>query len=87
MFYQQYLVQFLVGLNETYAHVHSQISLKTPVSSVNQAYALVIQEESQMALGVMDINKESLTMLVGMGQMMKGKKFDVVCEHCGYKGH
>lgn len=47
----------------------------------------MIQEESQRALGVMDMNNEPLTMLVGRGQMMKGKRFDVVCEHCGYKGY
>jgi len=47
----------------------------------------VIQEESQRALGVMDMNNEPLTMLVGRGQMMKGKRLDVVCEHCGYKGY
>ncbi|OIT40373.1 hypothetical protein A4A49_65512, partial [Nicotiana attenuata] len=87
MFYQQHLVQFLVGLNETYAHVRSQILLKTLVISVNEAYALVIQEESQRALGVMDMNKEPLTMLAGRGQMMKGKMFGIFCEHCGYKGH
>jgi len=34
MIYQQRLVQFLVGLNETYAHVRSQILLKTPVLSI-----------------------------------------------------
>ncbi|XP_070036348.1 uncharacterized protein [Nicotiana tomentosiformis] len=84
---KQHLVQFLVGLNETYAHVRSQILLKTPVLTVNQAYALVIQEESQRALGVIDLNKEPLTMLAGRGQMIKGKKPVLICEHCGYKGH
>ncbi|XP_019248578.1 PREDICTED: uncharacterized protein LOC109227840 [Nicotiana attenuata] len=84
---KQLLVQILVGLNETYAHVRSQILLKTPVLSVNEAYALVIQEKNQRALGVMDMNKEPLTMLASRGQMMKGKRFGVVCEHCGYKGH
>ncbi|XP_075092056.1 uncharacterized protein LOC142172171 [Nicotiana tabacum] len=64
IFYQQRLVQFLVGLNETYAH-----------------------EETQRALGVIDLNKEPLTMLAGRGQMMKGKKPDVICEPSWYKGH
>nr|XP_033510057.1 uncharacterized protein LOC117274803 [Nicotiana tomentosiformis] len=84
---KQRLVQFLVGLNETYAHVRSQIPLKTTVVIVNQAYTLVIQEESQRALGVMDLNKEPLTILAGRGQMMKGNKLVLICEHHGYKGH
>ncbi|XP_070015317.1 uncharacterized protein [Nicotiana sylvestris] len=87
IFYQQCLVQFLVGLNETYAYVRSQILLKTLVLTVNQAYAPVIQEVSQRAPGVMDLNKEPLTMLAGKGQMTKGKKLGVICDHCGYKGH
>ncbi|OIS95931.1 hypothetical protein A4A49_58602, partial [Nicotiana attenuata] len=45
------LLQFLVGLNESYSHVRSQVLLKTPVLTVNQAYALVIQKESQRTLG------------------------------------
>ncbi|XP_075075958.1 uncharacterized protein LOC142162854 [Nicotiana tabacum] len=36
------LLQFLVGLNESYDHVTSQVLLKTPILTVNQAYALVI---------------------------------------------
>lgn len=60
--------------------------MKTPVLTVNQAYALAIQEESQRALGVIDNYKEPLTMFAGRGQNMKGKKPDLICEHCGYKG-
>ncbi|XP_070047259.1 uncharacterized protein [Nicotiana tomentosiformis] len=40
------LLQFLVGLNESYSQVRSKILLKTLVLNVIQAYALVIQEES-----------------------------------------
>ncbi|TMW99424.1 hypothetical protein EJD97_002603 [Solanum chilense] len=36
--------------------------------SINQAYAIVIQEESQRLLGEVDSNKEPLTMMVGRGQ-------------------
>ncbi|OIT27510.1 hypothetical protein A4A49_65019, partial [Nicotiana attenuata] len=47
---------------------------------------LVIQEESQRALSVMDMNKEPLTMLAGRGQMMKGKRFGLIYEYYGYEG-
>lgn len=59
-FYQQRLLQFLVGLNESYGHVRSQILMKAPVLTVNQAYALAIQEESQRALGVIDKLQRSI---------------------------
>ncbi|XP_019069487.2 uncharacterized protein [Solanum lycopersicum] len=41
---QQRLLQFLVGLNESYAQVRSSILLIPSVRSVNQAYEMAIQE-------------------------------------------
>ncbi|XP_019257783.1 PREDICTED: uncharacterized protein LOC109236000 [Nicotiana attenuata] len=81
------LLQFLVGLNESYSQVRSQILLKTPVLTVNQAYALVIQEEIQHELSVLEVNREPLTMMTGHNQGCKAKKIGIVCEHRGYKGH
>lgn len=42
----QRLLQFLMGLNESFSHIRSDILLRSPVLTVNQAYAVVIQEES-----------------------------------------
>jgi len=64
----QCLLQFLMGLNESFSHVRSDILLKTPVLTINQAYALVIQEESQRGLGVADGSRDSMTMMVGRHQ-------------------
>ncbi|XP_039011686.1 uncharacterized protein LOC120140771 [Hibiscus syriacus] len=44
---QQQLLQFIMGLNETYSLIRSQILLMQPLPSVNQAYSMVAQEESQ----------------------------------------
>ncbi|XP_016472800.1 uncharacterized protein LOC107794785 [Nicotiana tabacum] len=43
----QKLVKFLMGLNETYAPQRSQILIMHPIPSLNQAYSMLIQEESQ----------------------------------------
>ncbi|KAH0647818.1 hypothetical protein KY290_033808 [Solanum tuberosum] len=77
-----------MGINESYSHVRSDILLKEIVPTVNQAYATVIQEETQRLLGVMDVNKEPLTIMVNRKQGFKGRKlYDTACEHCGYKNH
>lgn len=56
--------------------------------SVNEAYEIVSQEESQRLLGVVDVNKDPLTMLAGIThQVLKPKRPSVICEHRGYKGH
>lgn len=62
---QQRLLQFLVGLNESYAQVRSSILLSATVPSVNQAYAMAIQEESQRRLGQAEGGKDPLTMMAG----------------------
>ncbi|XP_070055181.1 uncharacterized protein LOC142179862 [Nicotiana tabacum] len=82
------LLQFLVGLNESYSHVRSEILLKILVLIVNQAYALAVQEKSQRTLSVANSDKEPLTMLAGRGQGFKAtRKPGFICDYCGYKGH
>lgn len=90
----QKLLQFLMGLNETYSHVRSDILLRIPILNVNQAYVVVVQEESLRKLGIPDINRESLSLLaVNRGEVSKPKKITsggvigtipgTVCDHCG----
>ncbi|OIT26309.1 hypothetical protein A4A49_64522, partial [Nicotiana attenuata] len=61
----QRLLQFLMGLNESYSNLRSNLLARRPIVSVNEAYATVSQEESQRLLGVVDVNKEPLKMLAG----------------------
>ncbi|KAB5519408.1 hypothetical protein DKX38_023727 [Salix brachista] len=45
------LLQFLMGLNESYSAVRGQILLMNPLPTLRRAYALVSQEEKQRELG------------------------------------
>ncbi|XP_024159763.1 uncharacterized protein LOC112167035 [Rosa chinensis] len=45
------LMQFLMGLNESYAATRGHILLMNPLPSVRQAYASLVQEEKQRELG------------------------------------
>ncbi|XP_075077222.1 uncharacterized protein LOC142163965 [Nicotiana tabacum] len=44
---QHKLVQFLMGLNETYEQAKSQVLLTVPVPILNQADNMIMQDESQ----------------------------------------
>ncbi|XP_055814295.1 uncharacterized protein LOC129883710 [Solanum dulcamara] len=41
------LIQFLMGLNDVYAAVRSNIFMMSPLPNVNHAYSLLIQDEKQ----------------------------------------
>nr|XP_025883619.1 uncharacterized protein LOC101258793 [Solanum lycopersicum] len=47
---RQKLLQFLMGLNDNYSHALSQILMMNTPPTVNQCYAMIIQDESQREL-------------------------------------
>lgn len=44
------LFQFLMGLNDSYLQARSQILMLKPVPSVNQAYSMILSDESQRSV-------------------------------------
>lgn len=75
---RQKLMQFLMGLNETYDQARSHILMTNPTPSVNKAYAMLIERESQGNVTRAYMNGEScdLTALTagGGGHYNKPKK-------------
>ncbi|KAF5468281.1 hypothetical protein F2P56_012445 [Juglans regia] len=45
--HSEYVIQFLVGLNESFSAVRAQILLMVPLPPINQVFSLVHQEERQ----------------------------------------
>ncbi|XP_057950866.1 uncharacterized protein LOC131145683 [Malania oleifera] len=48
--HEDYVLQFLMGLNDTYSQIRIQILLSDPLPSINKVYALIVQEERQRAV-------------------------------------
>ncbi|XP_019229907.1 PREDICTED: uncharacterized protein LOC109210885 [Nicotiana attenuata] len=44
------LVQFLMGLNETYTACRGNIMMMTPIPNIDKAYSLLLQEERQRSI-------------------------------------
>ncbi|XP_015162805.1 uncharacterized protein [Solanum tuberosum] len=78
-FEYQRLMQFLLGLNETYNHCRSQLMMMDPRPSVNKAYSLVMAEECQRALGKSNIVSAETTHL--------GQLSDAMAFFSSGKGH
>ncbi|XP_073014617.1 uncharacterized protein [Primulina eburnea] len=47
---QHKLLQFLMGLNESFVHIQSHILMMNPLPTVNNAFAIISQEESHRSL-------------------------------------
>ncbi|XP_074369852.1 uncharacterized protein LOC141711352 isoform X2 [Apium graveolens] len=43
----QRVIQFMMGLNDTYSIMRGSILMRSPLPTVSQAYSLILQEESQ----------------------------------------
>jgi len=100
---RQKLYQFLMGLNESFGQARSQILLMSPVPTVNQAYAMVINDEcqkmtsSRTSVGLSSVTDSGVDPMVmysrtsgissTQGLNKFKKNFPVVCEFCRCKGH
>ncbi|XP_075074432.1 uncharacterized protein LOC142162029 [Nicotiana tabacum] len=91
-FLQQRLLQFLGGLNDSYDQARRQILMKTTEPTLNQAYAMITESESQLTptSGVNSIveGNDITTLWSAKGGQQKQKRnFNLFCEHCKLKGH
>ncbi|KAF7810233.1 uncharacterized protein G2W53_036976 [Senna tora] len=92
------LVQFLMGLSQTFEVIRSQILSLDPLPSVNKAFAMVVNVETEKEINqTLNINSvEGSTMLARGNYRTEGsKKFDdrknekmsKHCDHCQQNGH
>lgn len=91
----EYVMTFLMGLNDSYAALRAQILLISPLPSMNKVFSLVIQEEQQRSAGILPTSVESVTLAASSDNSKKAtqvrnKKKEgqrPICSHCGVKGH
>lgn len=78
-----------MGLNESYAHVRSQILIMNPLPSVGQAYSIVAQEESHRSLmsTAPQVLEPASIFYYARGKFNDKKKELITCEYCKWTGH
>ncbi|KAK3028810.1 hypothetical protein RJ639_038637 [Escallonia herrerae] len=82
------LMQFLMGLHDTYNIVRTNILMMSPLPNVRQAYSLVIQEETQRQMTPESTENFSIAAAIQRrGNNFSNKSKDKHCEHCNREGH
>lgn len=84
---RQQLMQFLMGLNESFAAVRDQILLMNPLPTVRQACSSVSQAEKQRALGFSRTAEPPAAMVVRSSPRSSSDRPPLHCTYCGYDFH
>ncbi|KAM6584033.1 hypothetical protein CsatB_011035 [Cannabis sativa] len=81
------VLQFLTGLNESYASVRAQILLNEPLPNLSRVFAMIVQEERQRTLGSSENPPLASSVRPPPTNPPRNKKPRPSCSHCGKPGH
>ena len=91
---QDYIIKFLIGLNDSFSHIRSQILLQDPLPSINKVFSLILQEERQRdVFSSIPSSVESAAFLSRSFSTQQGgnkqifNKSRPTCSRCGILGH
>ncbi|KAL8090045.1 uncharacterized protein LOC141697667 [Apium graveolens] len=94
----QRVIQFLMGLNESYTAMRGSILMKTPLPNISQAYSILLQEESQREIhSSTQFVTDSASLHVSSSRMpayqsskkpnLDSKRTILNCNYCKKPGH
>nr|KYP43048.1 hypothetical protein KK1_035543 [Cajanus cajan] len=79
----EYVMLFLMGLNEGYSHIRGQILLMDPIPSIEKVFSLVMQEKKQKEIGIVENSTDTpTTFTYKSGSNDSSSKNRPKCEHC-----
>ena len=68
------IIQFLIGLNEEYEGVASQVLLMDPMPPINRVFSLVMQQERKLKYGVINVPNTPLEETTGLVNVVNAQK-------------
>ncbi|XP_020229506.1 uncharacterized protein LOC109810454 [Cajanus cajan] len=95
----EYVMSFLMGLNDSFSPIHGQILLSDPLPLIGNALSLVLQEETQREIDTVVtctpfINSDNMAFLVNSSTKSSttdhnkiNRKERPKCAYCGILGH
>jgi hypothetical protein len=91
---RDHVFQFLMGLDDSFAHIRGQILLNDHLLPINKVFSLIIQEERQNEISVAPLVHETAALMTkaNVAPMHKfgkwnNRKEKPICSHCGIPGH
>jgi hypothetical protein len=98
---QEYIFQFLMGLNDSFSNIRGQILLIDPLPSINKVFSLIVQEESQQEIFLGSLSHDTTTLMTKAVPMQQNRlpmqqnwfvkphnrKEKSICSHCNIPGH
>lgn len=92
----EFVMIFLMGLNDSYSSVRAQILLMNPIPNITKVFSLIIQEERQRIAGnsIPPTSSDQITLLAAEASkkqnnncFRRNENQRPVCSHCNIKGH
>ncbi|GMI72154.1 hypothetical protein HRI_000884700 [Hibiscus trionum] len=85
---KEQVLQFLMGLNDSFSHIRGQILLMDPLPSITKVFSLVIQEENQRIIKIDALVPEAtFAVRTNIPSSYSKKKSRPQCSHCNLMGH
>jgi len=91
---QEYIFQFLMGLNDSFSNIRGQILLIDPLPSINKVFSLIFQEESQREIFLGSLTHDTAALMTTAVPMQQNRlvkphnqKEKPICSHCNIPGH
>ena len=79
-------MKFLMGVNNSFSQIRTQILLMDPLPFFNKAHSLFIQEEMQRSMHNIVRVESTILAIKNSRNNFKGKERPL-CTHCGKLGH
>ncbi|GKD92625.1 ribonuclease H-like domain-containing protein, partial [Tanacetum coccineum] len=79
------LMQFLMGLDDSYMQIRSYVLSREVLPDVRSAYATISSEESHKVRNTYNLNNGSRSN--NLNNNRQGGGSGLVCENCGFNGH
>lgn len=70
---EEYVVTFLLGVNDSFSHARGQIPLMKPIPNIDETFSMLLQDETQRAVDVQPAAATSELACVVPPNTAKGK--------------